>query len=91
MLLVCFMPIASSNATHPQHSSSAPLSLASYDAEELDSHIDKLHKYNELKDIAQTLIGVLGRLAETDCHHHCEEWRTKIMDASPTFAFLSLL
>ena len=36
---------------------------ADYDTEELQHHIKKLHEYNEIKDIGQTL---LGKIAEVD-------------------------
>lgn len=32
-----------------------------YDAKELEEHIEMLHTYNELKDVAQHLMGLLGR------------------------------
>ncbi|EGD80164.1 hypothetical protein PTSG_10846 [Salpingoeca rosetta] len=31
-----------------------------YSAEELDTHIDKLHTYNDLKDVAQAVMGMLA-------------------------------
>lgn len=31
-----------------------------YSEEELQAHIDKLHEYNEIKDVGQLLIGKLG-------------------------------
>ena len=34
--------------------------LFSYDVNELQEHIDKLHEYNEIKDVAQMVIGRLG-------------------------------
>ena len=34
--------------------------LFSYDVNELQKHIDKLHEYNEIKDVAQMVIGRLG-------------------------------
>lgn len=34
--------------------------LFSYDVSELQEHIDKLHEYNEIKDVAQMVIGRLG-------------------------------
>ncbi|KAK3881599.1 hypothetical protein Pcinc_013981 [Petrolisthes cinctipes] len=39
------------------------LQTSGYKAEELQSHIDNLHRYNEIKDAAQL---VLGRLAEME-------------------------
>lgn len=34
--------------------------LFSYDVSELQEHIDKLHEYNEIKDVTQMVIGRLG-------------------------------
>ena len=34
--------------------------LFSYDVSELQEHINKLHEYNEIKDVAQMVIGRLG-------------------------------
>ena len=36
--------------------------LTRYSEEELQQHIQKLHEYNEIKDIGQLLIGKLGNL-----------------------------
>ena len=33
----------------------------SYSEEELQLHIEKLHEYNEIKDVGQLLIGKLGK------------------------------
>ena len=33
-----------------------------YSEEELQQHIQKLHEYNEIKDVGQLLIGKLGNL-----------------------------
>jgi len=37
-----------------------PCFYSRYCEEELQEHIDKLHEYNEIKDVGQLLIGKLG-------------------------------
>ena len=34
--------------------------MTRYSEEELQQHIQKLHEYNEIKDVGQLLIGKLG-------------------------------
>ena len=34
--------------------------------DELQQHIDKLHEYNEVKDVAQMILGRLGNLFQCD-------------------------
>lgn len=36
------------------------LLIQRYCEEELQEHIDKLHEYNEIKDVGQLIIGKLG-------------------------------
>jgi len=36
--------------------------MGRYSEEELQQHIQKLHEYNEIKDVGQLLIGKLGNL-----------------------------
>ena len=44
--------------------------LDRYHEEELQEHIDKLHEYNEIKDIGQLLIGKLGQSANMALPDH---------------------
>ncbi len=32
----------------------------------MDKHIDQLHSYNEIKDVAQMLMGKLGEMIDVD-------------------------
>ena len=40
----------------------------SYDEDELPMYVDRLHKYNEIKDIAQS---VIGRIGKNQFHFYC--------------------
>lgn len=40
----------------------AQLETEGYREEELDHHIDKLHEYNDIKDIGQALLGHIGNV-----------------------------
>ena len=37
--------------------------LSRYKEDELDAHIEKLHEYNDIKDVGQMLLGRLGEFS----------------------------